>query len=57
MPVIAYFVIAFVVFVVLLGITWSFRNTAAKVGQTRRTPGAGRPGSADHARDTDGTSH
>ena len=57
MPVIAYFIIAFVSFIVLLGITWSFRNTAAKVGQTRRTPGAGRPGNADHARDTDGTSH
>ncbi|WP_404392896.1 hypothetical protein [Humibacillus xanthopallidus] len=60
MPVIAYFIIAFVSFIVLLGITWSFRNTAAKVGQPRRAPGApgtGQPGSADHARDTDGTSH
>ena len=60
MPVIAYFIIAFAAFIVLLGITWSFRNTAAKVGQPRRAPGApgaGQPGSADQARDTDGTSH
>jgi len=56
MPVIAYFIIAFLAFVVLLGITWSFRNTAAKVGQQHRAPGA-RPGSAEQARDTDGTSH
>jgi hypothetical protein len=57
MPVIAYFVIAFVTFLVLLGITWSFRNTAAKVGQPRRSPVAPPAGRAGQARDTDGTSH
>ena len=36
MPVIAFFIIAFVVFLVLLGVTWSFRNTAAKLGTPRR---------------------
>ncbi|WP_207555718.1 hypothetical protein [Intrasporangium flavum] len=45
MPVIAYFIIAFSVFLLLLGITWSFRNTAYKVAQNRRrqhgAPGAG----------------
>ena len=56
MPVIAYFIIAFVVFLLLLGVTWSFRNTAAKLGSPRRSPGAGpaatapRPG-ARHRRD------
>ena len=56
MPVIAYFVIAFLVFVLLLGVTWSFRNTAAKLGSPRRAPGAGHAGhgAADHAHDTDG---
>jgi len=53
MPVIAYFLIAFSVFLVLLGITWSFRNTAAKIGTPRRGPGAGTaPGN-----DTDGHQH
>ena len=33
MPVIAYFIIAFSVFLVLLAITWSFRNTAAKLAR------------------------
>ncbi len=57
MPVIAYFIIAFVTFLVLLGITWSFRNTAAKVGQPGRAPVAPPAGRADQAHDTDGTSH
>ncbi|HET8989191.1 MAG TPA: hypothetical protein VFN43_11805 [Humibacillus sp.] len=57
MPVIAYFIIAFSLFVVLLAITWSFRNTAAKLGSPRRAPGAGTAGRADHAHDTDGHSH
>ena len=35
MPVIAYFIIAFAVFVLLLGVTWSFRNTAAKLQAPR----------------------
>jgi hypothetical protein len=36
MPVIAYFIIAFTLFLVALGVTWSFRNTAYKVGQSRQ---------------------
>jgi hypothetical protein len=55
MPVIAYFVIAFSIFLVLLAVTWSFRNTAAKLGSPRRAPGAGTP--ADHGHDTDGHHH
>lgn len=31
MPKIAYFIIAFALFLVLLGVTWSFRNTAYKI--------------------------
>ncbi|GAA2154657.1 hypothetical protein FHX52_1525 [Humibacillus xanthopallidus] len=53
MPVIAYFLIAFAVFLVLLAITWSFRNTAAKVGSPRRAPGAG----TARGHDTDGHQH
>jgi hypothetical protein len=36
MPVIAFFIIAFCVFLLLLGITWSFKNTAAKIGTPAR---------------------
>ena len=36
MPVIAFFIIAFVVFLLLLGVTWSFKNTAAKLVTPRR---------------------
>jgi len=36
MPVIAYFLITFALFLVLLGVTWSFRNTAYKVQAPRR---------------------
>jgi hypothetical protein len=57
MPVIAYFLIAFSVFLVLLAITWSFRNTAAKLGSPRRAPAAGARPAADHANDTDGHHH
>ncbi|GAA5032570.1 hypothetical protein GCM10023258_31660 [Terrabacter aeriphilus] len=35
MPVIAYFLITFALFVVALGVTWSFRNTAYKVQAPR----------------------
>jgi len=38
MPVIAYFIITFALFLVLLGVTWTFRNTGHKV-QPRRQPG------------------
>ena len=34
-PVIAYFVITFALFLVALGVTWSFRNTAYKVQPPR----------------------
>jgi hypothetical protein len=57
MPVIAYFLIAFSVFLVLLAITWSFRNTAAKLASPRRAPGAGTAAGADHGHDTDGHRH
>ena len=57
MPVIAYFLIAFTVFLVLLAITWSFRNTAAKLGTPRRAPASGGQGSARHAPGTDGHQH
>jgi hypothetical protein len=36
MPVIVYFFIVFAIFLVLLGITWTFRNTAYKVQPPRR---------------------
>jgi hypothetical protein len=52
MPVIAYFLITFAVFLVLLGITWSFRNTAYKVQAPRR--GEGTHGTASRS---DGTHH
>lgn len=35
MPLIAFFLITFALFVLLLGITWSFRNTAYKVQAPR----------------------
>jgi hypothetical protein len=60
MPVIAYFLIAFAVFLVLLGVTWSFRNTSAKLGSPRRAPGAGAAGhTTGHTtgHDTDGHQH
>jgi hypothetical protein len=55
MPVIAYFLITFALFLVLLGVTWSFRNTAAKLGSPRRAPGAGT--GQGHGHDTDGHHH
>jgi hypothetical protein len=55
MPVIAYFLITFALFLVLLGVTWSFRNTAAKLGSPRRAPGAGTD--QGHGHDTDGHHH
>ena len=35
MPVIAFFLITFALFLLLLGVTWSFRNTAYKVQAPR----------------------
>jgi hypothetical protein len=52
MPVIAYFFIVFALFLVLLGITWTFRNTAHKV-QPRRTTGQG----TQHPSGPDGAHH
>ena len=47
MPVIAYFLITFALFLLLLGVTWSFRNTAYKVQSPRPAPEQpGAPGSA-----------
>ena len=43
MPVIAYFLITFALFLVALGITWSFRNTAYKAQLAGRRPGHARP--------------
>ncbi len=39
LPVIAYFLITFALFLVALGVTWSFRNTAYKVQSPRRGEG------------------
>ncbi|GAA2024467.1 hypothetical protein GCM10009740_12520 [Terrabacter terrae] len=44
MPVIAYFLITFALFLVALAVTWSFRNTAYKVQAPRPT----RPAEAAH---------
>lgn len=47
MPVIAFFLITFVLFLLLLGVTWSFRNTAYKVQPPRPAPEQpGAPGTA-----------
>jgi hypothetical protein len=53
MPVIAYFLITFALFLVALGITWSFRNTAYKV----QSPRHGAQGTHGPASGTDGTHH
>jgi len=39
MPVIAFFLITFALFLLALAVTWSFRNTAYKVQAPRRTSG------------------
>ena len=49
MPVIAYFFITFALFLVALGVTWSFRNTAYKVqaphhGERTHGPASGSDG-------------
>ncbi len=55
MPVIAYFLITFALFLLLLGVTWSFRNTAYKVQSPRPAPEqSGAPGSAVSS---DGSQH
>ena len=52
MPVIAYFLITFALFLVALAVTWSFRNTAYKVQAPRPT----RPAEGSHAVTHEGTS-
>lgn len=44
MPVIAYFLITFALFLVALAVTWSFRNTAYKV----QAPRPSRPADGGH---------
>lgn len=48
---IAYFIIAFAIFVVLLGVTWSFRNTAHKLPRAEGTE----PWHGHASIETDGT--
>jgi len=45
MPVIAYFFLTFALFLVALGVTWSFRNTAYKVQAPRHGEGTHGPAS------------
>jgi hypothetical protein len=45
MPVIAFFLITFSLFLVALAVTWSFRNTAYKVQAPRRGEGTHGPAS------------
>jgi hypothetical protein len=52
LPVIAYFLITFTLFLVALAVTWSFRNTAYKVQAPRRSDATQRP-----ANGPDGTHH
>jgi hypothetical protein len=55
LPVIAYFLITFALFLVALGVTWSFRNTAYKV----QAPRPARPTEGTHGSSSgpDGTHH
>ena len=46
LPVIAYFLITFALFLVALGVTWSFRNTAYKVQAPRPARPEGTHGSS-----------
>ena len=48
LPVIAYFLITFALFLVALGVTWSFRNTAYKVQSRRRGEGTHGSSSGPH---------
>ena len=58
MPVIAYFLITFALFLLALGVTWSFRNTAYKVQAPRPTrPTDGTQGTHGGTSGSDGTSH
>ena len=43
MPAIAYAAIAFLLFLVGLGVLWSFRNAAAKIGDGHDSADAGHP--------------
>lgn len=55
MPVIAYFLITFALFLLLLGVTWSFRNTAYKVQSPHVAPEP--PEAPGSAVSSDGSPH
>ena len=57
MPPIAYFIITFALFLVALGITWCFRNTADKVQAPRHVDQHGRMQIEGHASHADGAHH
>ncbi len=54
MPPIAYFLIAFGLFVVALAVTWTFRNTHHKVPRPTMHP---EPGSTGQSVERDGSQH
>ncbi len=54
MPAIAYFIIAFGLFVVALAVTWSFRNTHHKVPRPTPHP---EPRTAGQSVERDGSQH
>lgn len=53
MPAVLYFAITFVLFLIALGVTWMFRNTAYKV----RPPGPRPEGALGHSGPSDGSHH
>jgi hypothetical protein len=53
LPVVAYFFVTFALFLVALGVTWSFRNTAYKVQQPHHGP----KGTGVESRHVDGSHH
>ena len=57
MPAVMYFVITFVLFLVALAVTWSFRNTAHKVPVSTLVDQHGRIQIEGHPGHTDGARH
>jgi hypothetical protein len=60
MPAVVYFLITFALFVVALGVTWSFRNTAHKVPASAHVDQHGRiqiEGHPSHPNHVEGTHH
>jgi hypothetical protein len=55
MPPIAYFIITFALFLVALGVTWSFRNTAHKIQAPTHVDAHGRIQIEGHPGPADGT--